>query len=44
MLSPEEKYLSIGSIVITYVELSVWLKELFGIAEAIKDYKPTKNA
>ncbi len=44
MLAPEEKYLSIGSIVITYAELSVWLKELFEIAEVIKDYRPTENA
>lgn len=44
MLAPQEKYLSVGSIVITYEQLPSWLTELFKLAEAIKDYKPSRNA
>ena len=44
MLAPEEESLSIGSIVITYLELSAWLKELFEVSESIKDFRPVENA
>lgn len=44
MVAPQEKHLIVGTTAISYDELSSWLNDLFHLAEAIKDYRPTQNA